>query len=146
MERHYESLTEDEKRFYQRNLTKKGNHSLNIAARDAGVKNFDRFHNSGYRGLYNGENADDIAKRKGLRYSEDILDNMCSDELATNLFRISQTEQKIRNDNVMGEDNANSVHYGIGRNIRDVIIKNGGVLPEKLPTPKRSLKELSKKS
>ena len=101
---------------------------------------------SGYRGLYNGETADDIAKRKGLRYREDILDNMCSDELATNLFRISQTEQKIRNDNVSGENKANSVHYDIGRNIRDVIIKNGGVLPEKLPTPKRSLKELSKKN
>ena len=71
---------------------------------------------------------------------------MCSDELATNLFRISQTTQKIKNDNISGESNANSVHYDIGRNIRDVIIKNGGVLPEKLPTPKRSLKELSKKS
>ncbi len=146
IEKDYESLTEDEKRFYQRNLTRKGNYSLNQTARKAGVKNFDKFHNSGYRGLYNGESTDDIAKRKGLRYREDILDNMCSDELATNLFRISQTEQKIKNDNVVGEGNANSVHYNIGRNIRDVIIKNGGILPEKLQTPKRSLKELEKKS
>jgi DNA-damage-inducible protein D len=66
---------------------------LNQAAKEAGVKNFDKFHNSGYKGLYNGETANDIAKRKGLRYREDILDNMVSDELIANLFRISQTEQ-----------------------------------------------------
>ena len=91
-EKEYNSLTEDEKRFYQRDLTRKGNYSLNIAARNAGVRNFDKFHNAGYKGLYNGETADDIAKRKGLRYREDILDNMCSEELAANLFRITQTE------------------------------------------------------
>lgn len=95
-EREYSSLTEEEKRFYQRNLTKKGNYSLNIAARNAGVKNFDKFHNAGYKGLYNGETADDIAKRKKLRYREDILDNMGSEELIANLFRISQTEQKLK--------------------------------------------------
>lgn len=67
-QREYSSLTEDEKRFYQRNLTKKGNYSLNQTAKKAGVKNFDKFHNSGYKGLYNGETADDIARRKGLRY------------------------------------------------------------------------------
>ena len=80
-EKEYSMLTEDEKRFYQRDLTRKGNYSLNQAAKNAGVKNFDKFHNSGYKGLYNGETADDIAKRKGLRYREDILDNMCSEEL-----------------------------------------------------------------
>lgn len=89
-------LTEDEKRFYQRNLTRKGNYSLNQAAKNAGVKNFDKFHNSGYKGLYNGEIADDIAKRKELRYREDILDNMESEELATNLFRITQTESRLK--------------------------------------------------
>ncbi len=78
-EKEYHELTEDEKRFYQRDLTKKGNYSLNIAARNAGVKNFDKFHNSGYKGLYNRETANDIAKRKGLRYREDILDNMGSE-------------------------------------------------------------------
>ena len=88
-EKEYNILTEDEKRLYQRNITRKGNYSLNIAAKNAGVKNFDKFHNSGYRGLYNGESANDIAKRKGLRYREDILDNMCSEELAANLFRIT---------------------------------------------------------
>ena len=95
-EKEYSLLTEDEKRFYQRNLTRKGNYSLNIAAKNAEVKNFDKFHNAGYKGLYNGETADDIAKRKELRYREDILDNMGNDELIANLFRISQTEQKLK--------------------------------------------------
>ena len=142
--REYSSLSEDEKRFYQRNLTKKGNYSLNKAAASAGVKNFDKFHNAGYKGLYNGETAADIAKRKGLRYREDILDNMGSVELAANLFRITQTEEKLKNDNIKGENNANNVHYNIGKNIREVIAKNGGTMPEDLPTPKKSLKELEK--
>ena len=140
----YSMLTEDEKRFYQRNLTKKGNYSLNQAAKKAGVKNFDKFYNAGYKGLYNGETADDIAKRKGLRYREDILDNMGSEELATNLFRISQTEARLRKDNIQGEGKANETHYNIGKNIREVIAKNGGTMPECLPTPKKSLKELEK--
>ena len=145
-EKEYSMLTEDEKRFYQRNLTRKGNYSLNQAAKNAGVKNFDRFHNAGYKGLYNGETADDIAKRKGLRYREDILDNMGSDELIANLFRISQTEQKLRKDNVQGEKEANKTHYKIGKNIREVIAKNGGTMPEDLPTPKKSLKQLEKEN
>ena len=146
MERDYESLTEDEKRIYQRNLTRKGNYSLNQTAKKAGVKNFAKFHNAGYRGLYNGESADDIAKRKDLRYREDILDNMCSDELIANLFRISQTNQKLKNDSIKGENEANMTHYNIGENIREVIAKNGGTMPEKLPTPNKSLKELAKNS
>lgn len=143
-EKEYSMLTEDEKRFYQRSLTKKGNYSLNQAAKKAGVKNFDRFHNSGYKGLYNGETANDIAKRKGLRYREDILDNMGSEELAANLFRITQTESKLKRDNITGEKEANRTHYNIGKNIREVIAKNGGTMPEDLPTPKKSLKELEK--
>ena len=143
-EKEYSKLTEDKKRFYQRNLTKKGNYSLNQVAKKCGVKNFDKFHNAGYRGLYNGESADDIAKRKGLRYREDILDNMGSEELAANLFRISQTESKLKRDNVTGEKYANETHYNIGKNIREVIAKNGGTMPEDLPTPKKSLKELEK--
>lgn len=122
-EKEYSNLTEEEKRFYQRNLTRKGNYSLNQTAKKAGVKNFDRFHNAGYKGLYNGETAADIAKRKGLRYREDILDNMCSEELAANLFRITQTEAKLKNDNIKGENIANKVHYNIGKNIREVIEK-----------------------
>ncbi len=145
-ERDYNSLTEDEKRLYQRSLTKKGNYSLNQTAKKSGVKNFDKFHNSGYKGLYNGETADDIAKRKGLRYREDILDNMGSDELIANLFRISQTEQKLKKDNIKTESEANQTHYNIGKNIRDVIAKNGGTMPEDLPTPKKSLKQLEKEN
>ena len=143
-EKEYSMLTEDEKRFYQRNLTRKGNYSLNQVAKKCGVKNFDKFHNAGYRGLYNGETADDIAKRKGLRYREDILDNMGSEELAANLFRISQTESKLKRDNVTSEKDANETHYNIGKNIREVIAKNGGTMPEDSPTPKKSLKELEK--
>lgn len=143
-EKGYCDLTEDEKRFYQRGLTKKGNYSLNQAAKNAGVKNFDRFHNYGYKGLYNGETANDIAKRKRLRYREDILDNMGSEELSANLFRITQTESKLKRDNISSEKAANQVHYSIGRNIREVIAKNGGVMPEELPTPKKSLKEIEK--
>lgn len=145
-EKDYSLLTEDEKRFYQRDLTKKGNYSLNQAAKKAGVKNFDRFHNAGYKGLYNGETADDIAKRKGLRYREDILDNMGSEELAANLFRITQTESKLKRDEITGEKEANQTHYNIGKNIREVIAKNGGTMPEELPTPKKSLKELEKEN
>ena len=144
IEKEYTSLTEDEKRFYQRDLTRKGNYSLNKTAKKAGVKNFDKFHNSGYKGLYNGETADDIAKRKGLRYREDILDNMGSDELIANLFRISQTEQKLKKDNIQTEKEANETHYNIGKNIREVIAKNGGTMPEDLPTPTKSLKQLEK--
>jgi len=143
-EKEYSMLTEDEKRFYQRSLTKKGNYSLNQVAKKCGVKNFDKFHNAGYKGLYNGETANDIAKRKNLRYREDILDNMGSEELAANLFRITQTESKLKRDNISSEKDANKTHYNIGKNIREVIEKNGGTMPEKLPTPKKSLKELEK--
>lgn len=143
-EKEYSELTEDEKRFYQRNLTKKGNYSLNIAARNAGVKNFDKFHNSGYKGLYNGETANDIAKRKNLRYREDILDNMGSDELIANLFRISQTEQKLKNENIKLENEANETHYEVGKEIRNTIKRLGGTMPEELSTPDKSSKELEK--
>ena len=146
LEEEYNSLTEDEKRFYQRDLTKKGNYSLNQTAKKAGVKNFDKFHNAGYRGLYNGETANDIAKRKGLRSREDILDNMGSDELIVNLFRISQTNQKLINDNVQGEGNANDVHYNVGKEVRNTIKRIGGTMPEDLPTPDKSLKELEKEN
>ena len=141
-EKEYSLLTEDEKRFYQRNLTKKGNYSLNQMAKKAGVKNFDKFHNAGYKGLYNGETADDIAKRKGLRYREDILDNMGSEELIANLFRISQTEQKLKRDNVQTEKDANDTHYNVGSKIRQTIEELGGTMPENLPTPQKILKRL----
>ena len=144
LEQEYSKLSEDEKRLYQRSLTRKGNYSLNQTAKHAGVKNFDKFHNYGYKGLYNGETANDIFKRKGLRYREDILDNMGSEELADNLFRIVQTEAKLKNDNVKGEGNANKTHYEVGKKIRTTIKELGGTMPENLPTPDKSLKELEK--
>ena len=124
-EKEYSSLTEDEKRFYQRNLTRQGNYSLNKAAKNAGVKNFDKFHNAGYQGLYNGETADDIAKRKGLRYREDILDNMGSEELAANLFRITQTESRLKRDKVDTEKKACDTHNKIGKIVRKAIKQAG---------------------
>ncbi len=145
-EKEYNMLTEDEKRFYQRDLTRKGNYSLNQVAKDAGVKNFDKFHNAGYKGLYNGETADDIAKRKGLRYREDILDNMGSDELIANLFRISQTEQRLKKDNINTEKDACDTHNKIGKIVRRAIKEAGGTMPEDLPTPKKSLKQLEKEN
>ena len=115
-------------------------------AKEAGVKNFDKFHNAGYKGLYNGETADDIAKRKRLRYREDILDKMGSTELAANLFRITQTEAKLRKDEIKGERNACKTHNKIGENVRKFMLENSGIAPEELPTPEKSLKELEKES
>ena len=146
LELEYNSLTEDEKRFYQRDLTKKGNYSLNQTAKKADVKNFDKFHNAGYKGLYNGETANDIAKRKGLRYREDILDNMGSDELIANLFRISQTNQRLNKDNIQGEKEACLTHNKIGKIVRKAIKDAGGTMPEDLPTLDKSLKELEKEN
>ena len=144
LEKNYNELTEDEKRLYQRNLTKKGNYSLNQAAKNAGVVNFDKFHNYGYKGLYDGETADDIAKRKGLRYREEILDNMGSSELIMNLFRIDQTEAKLKRENIQGEANADKAHYNVGKIVRNAIKKAGGTMPEDLSTPEKSIKELER--
>jgi len=140
----YDSLSDDEKRFYQRRLTKQGNYTLQKVASAAGVKNMAEFHNAGYKGLYNGETADDIFKRKKLRYREDILDNMNEDELVANLFRINQTKQKLLRDNVQGEKDAKDVHYEVGKKVRKAIEDIGGMMPEDMPTPKKSLKELEK--
>ncbi len=143
-EQEYDSLSDDDKRFYQRRLTKQGNYTLQKVATSAGVKNMAEFHNAGYKGLYNGETADDIFKRKKLRYREDILDNMNEDELIANLFRINQTKQKLLRDNVKGEKKAKDVHYEVGKKVRKAIADIGGMMPEEMPTPKKSLKELEK--
>ena len=143
-EQEYDSLSDDDKRFYQRRLTKQGNNTLQKVATSAGVKNMAEFHNAGYKGLYNGETADDIFKRKKLRYREDILDNMNEDELIANLFRINQTKQKLLKDNVQGEKEAKDVHYEVGKKVRKAIADIGGMMPEDMPTPKKSLKELEK--
>mgnify|MGYP003306009972 CR=1 FL=1 len=143
-EKEYNDLSEEEKRLLRRNQVRKGNYNLNKTAVNSGVKDLARFHNAGYKGLYNGETADDIFKRKKLRYREDILDNMCSEELANNIFRIAQTEAKLKRDNVDNEYTANSVHYEVGREVRNSIKRLGGTMPEDLPTPNKSLKELEK--
>ena len=143
-EKEYNELTEDEKRFYRRNQAKSGNYNLNKNAVKSGVKDLARFHNAGYKGLYNGETANDIFKRKKLRYREDILDNMGSEELADNIFRIAQTDAKLKRDSVDNEYTANSIHYEVGKEIRDSIKRMGGTMPEDLPTPNKSLKELEK--
>ena len=143
-EQEYDSLSDDEKRFYQRKLTRRGNYTLQKVASSAGVKNMAEFHNAGYKGLYNGETADDIFKRKKLRYREDILDNMNEDELVANLFRINQTKQKLLRDNIQGENNAKKVHYEVGKKVRKAIADIGGMMPEDIPTPKKSLKELER--
>lgn len=143
-EQEYETLSEEKKRLYRRNQTKKGNLALNRTAVKSGVKNLAEFHNAGYKGLYNGETANDIAKRKELRYREDILDNMGSEELIANLFRISQTEAKLKRDNIDNEYTANIVHYEVGNKIRNTIKELGGTMPKDLSTPEKSLKELEK--
>lgn len=143
-EQEYDSLTDDEKRFYQRKLTKQGNYTLQKVASSAGVKNMAEFHNAGYKGLYNEETADDIFKRKKLRYREDILDNMNEDELVANLFRINQTKQRLIRDNVQGEKAAKDVHYEVGKKVRKAIADIGGMMPEEMPTPKKSLKGLER--
>ncbi len=143
-EEEYDKLSEDEKRFYRRNITRKGNYSLNIAAKNAGVKNFDKFHNAGYRGLYNGETANDIARRKKLRYRQDILDNMGSAELGANIFRISQTEDLLKKQSEPSEQVATTTHYNVGKIVRKAIKEIGGTMPEDYPTPEKSLKQLEK--
>ena len=145
-EKEYNELNEDEKRLYRRNQARKGNYNLNKTAVNSGVKDLARFHNAGYKGLYNGETANDIFKRKKLRYREDSLDNMGSEELADNIFRIAQTDAKLKRDSVDNEYTANSIHYEVGQEVRNSIKRLGGTMPEDLPTPNKSLKELAKEN
>ena len=142
VEEKYNELTEDERRLEIRRKVSNGNYSLNRTAVECGVKRLSEFHNAGYKGLYNGETADDIFKRKKLRYREDILDNMGSSELIANLFRIDQTESKLKRDKVDNEYTANSVHYEIGKKVRNAIKDIGGTMPEDMPTPSISIKTI----
>lgn len=143
-EEEYSKLSEDEKRLYRRKQTRDGNKVLYKIAREKGVKNFDRFTNAGYKGLYNGETANDIAKRKGLRYREDILDNIGSALLGANIFRITQTEALLEKQEVPNENIATNTHYIVGKAVRETIEKLGGTMPEDLPTPSKSIKQLEK--
>ncbi len=141
-EEEYSKLSEDEKRLYRRKQTRNGNKLLYKVAKEKGVKNFDKFTNAGYRGLYNGETADDIAKRKKLRYREDILDNMGSVELGANIFRITQTEASLEKQEIPNQQVATNTHFKVGKAVRDTIKKIGGTMPEELPTPEKSIKEI----
>lgn len=141
----YSELSEDEKRLYVRINVKNKNKYLFDTAKKAGVKNYGKFNDYGYRGLYDGETARKIAKRKGIDPDkEDILDYMGSTELVTNLFRITQTDEVLKNKNVDNENDACLTHHKVGQAVRQTIQKIGGTMPEKLPTPQKSIKELEK--
>ena len=145
----FEQLTEDNKRFAIRNELKKHNKQLADAAHDAGVKNnkdYAIFQNYGYMGLYGGLKAKDIHAIKGLKKSHKILDYMGSTELAANLFRATQTEEKLRRDLIKGKDNANITHLEVGKKVRETIKEIGGTMPENLPASKKSVKKIEKET
>ena len=144
---HFNQLDEDRRRLVVRGDIKQWNQLLAETAPDAGVitnEEFAIFQNAGYMGLYGGLDVDDIHKRKGLAVSQKILDYMGSTELIANLFRISQTEEKLRKDQIKGADKATQTHYAVGSEVRKAIEKIGGTLPEDLPTPEKSIQQIEK--
>lgn len=144
----YQELSgEEEKRLFLRTEILKHNSLLASAAKDAGVidsKDYAIFQNWGYQGLYGGLKAKDIHQRKGLKKSQKILDHMGSTELAANLFRATQTEEKLRRENIKGKQRANQTHYEVGAKVRQTIKELGGTMPEDLPTME-SIKVIEKK-
>lgn len=143
----YDELSEDQKRLAIRSEMKRHNKQLADAAHGAGVETpleYAIFQNYGYKGLYGGLSAKDIQQRKGLKKSENILDHMGSTELAANLFRATQTEEKLRRDQIQGKELANAVHYQVGRKVRQTIKELGGTMPEDLLTPPKSIKQIEK--
>jgi DNA-damage-inducible protein D len=143
----YESLDEDQKRLAIRNEMKIHNKSLADAAKNAGIedsKDYAIFQNRGYQGLYGGLGAKDIHAKKGLKKSQQILDHMGSTELAANLFRATQTDEKLRRENIQGIKEAGDAHYEVGKKVRQTIAELGGTMPEDLPTPNKSIKQIEK--
>lgn len=143
----FDDLTEDQKRLSIRHQMAEHNKSLMEAAQAAGVKTsleYAVFQNRGYQGLYGGLTAQDIHKRKGLKKSQKILDHMGSEKLAANLFRATQTDAKLRRENIKGKAEANQTHYDVGRKVRQTIEDLGGTMPENLPTPDKSIKQLER--
>jgi DNA-damage-inducible protein D len=143
----YEQMTDDQKRLAIRHEMSEHNKQLVAAAKDAGVEttlDYAIFQNYGYRGLYGGLGAKEIHERKGLKKNEKILDHMGYEELAANLFRATQTEAKLKRDNIQGKANANQTHYAVGKEVRDTIQRLGGTMPEDLPTPDKSIKQLER--
>ena len=138
-------LSEDEKRLAIRDEVTIRNKFLASSAKAAGVEtpvDYAVFQNRGYQGLYNGLGMKDIHKRKGLKKNEQILDHMGATELAANLFRITQTDDKLRRENIKGKEKANETHFAVGKKVRQTIAELGGTMPENLPTPKISAKKL----
>ena len=117
--------------------------SAQMAGVEAG-QDFAIFQNKGYQGLYGGLGVKEIHERKGLKKNEKILDHMGSTELAANLFRATQTDEKLRRENVQGKDAANRTHYEVGAKVRQTIADLGGTMPEDLPTPEKSVKQLAR--
>lgn len=147
LQENFDDLSEEQKRLSIRNELKHHNKSLAEAAQMAGViddKDYAIFQNEGYKGLYGGLGAKDIHKKKGLKKSEKILDNMGSTELAANLFRATQTDEKLRRENIKGKRKANQTHYDVGAKVRQTIKDLGGTMPEDLPTPDKSIKQIEK--
>ena len=143
----FDSLEEDQKRLAIRNEMKEHNKLLVAAAKDAGVETsleYATFQNYGYMGLYGGLKAQDIKTRKKLKKNQNILDHMGYEELAANLFRATQTEAKLRRDNIQGKEKANQTHYEVGKKVRQTITDLGGTMPEDLPTPEKSIKQLER--
>ncbi len=143
----YDSLSEDQKRLAIRYEMIEHNKQLVAAAKDAGVDtslDYAIFQNYGYMGLYGGLKARDIHEKKGLKKNQNILDHMGYEELAANLFRATQTEAKLKRENIKGKDNANQTHYDVGKEVRDTIKRLGGTMPEDLPTPNKSIKQIEK--
>lgn len=143
----YDRLSEDQKRLSIRHEMKEHNKQLVAAAKDAGVetnKDYAIFQNYGYMGLYGGLKAKEIHHRKGLKKNEKILDHMGSTELAANLFRATQTEEKLRRDHIQGKENANTTHHEVGARVRQTIKDLGGTMPEDLPTPDKSVKQIER--
>ncbi len=144
---HFNQLSEDNRRLVVRGDIKQWNQLLAETAREAGVisnEEFAIFQNAGYMGLYGGLDVDDIHERKALKVGQKILDYMGSTELIANLFRISQTEEKLRKDEIQGADKATSVHYNVGKEVRNANEKIGGTMPEDLPTPEKSIQQIEK--
>lgn len=143
----YEQLSEDQKRLAIRNEMIAHNKSLAEAAQMAGVvdqRDYAIFQNKGYQGLYGGLGAKEIHARKGLKKSQKILDHMGSTELAANLFRATQTDEKLRRDNIQGKQAAYQTHYEVGKKVRQTIKELGGTMPEDLPTPTKSIAQLER--
>lgn len=129
-----DNLIEDQNRVVLRGEMKKHNTNLMQTAAEAGVESYAIFQNAGYKGLYGGLTMQDIHSKKKLKKSQKILDHMNSEELAANLFRATQTEAKIKRENIKGEANANLAHFEVGQKVRNTISNLGGTMPENLPS------------